>query len=184
MRRWIRPLRALGAVLVAALILWAMARHEIAELPARLDREKGGIMGVYYHGSAFQHLVGQRVDRMIAFNTTGSIHTRLQPDNFSVTWRGFVRTGKSERLCLEAGSAIVKLYLDERFAFDAGLPTGHEQRCIDFAESDRRARWHRIRVEYSENEGATHLMLLHDVPGHRKELVAVKPNDLCCAPVR
>lgn len=141
------------------------------------DRRLAGLRGDYYEGTKFEILRYTRVDPTIDFNwarqsplTTVPSQGQFSADNFSVRWRGQVRSRFSETYTFRTisddgvrlwvgGKKIIENWTDHAVATDAG------QIRLDAG------RWYPIVLEYYE-KGDVALIELHwSSASQRQEIV-------------
>ena len=148
-RNWRRSL-AVAAVALGAFMAWQMGQMYVT-------RGKG-LMGEYYSGTNFNRLVARRRDLSIDFNLRNAAPIRrLNFDNFSVRWTGFIRIpadGSYEFITRSDDG--VRLMIDDSLVIDKW--TVHRQ-AVDKVLLQLKAGSHPLKLEWFQRRGPATMQL-------------------------
>ncbi|MEM2990478.1 MAG: PA14 domain-containing protein, partial [Halobacteria archaeon] len=129
-----------------------------------------GLMGEYYDNMDLTNLKLTRLDPVVDFNWgSGSPHSSIAPDTFSVRWTGYVKVDRSETytfyVVTDDGSRV---WVDDTLIIDSWINQSTTERSgsIYLAEG-----WHKIKYEYYENTGSATARLLYSSPSTPKQVI-------------
>ncbi|MEM2924369.1 MAG: PA14 domain-containing protein [Methanocellales archaeon] len=129
-----------------------------------------GLMGEYYDNMDLTNLKLTRLDPVVDFNWgSGSPHSSIEADTFSVRWTGYVKVDRSETytfyVVTDDGSRV---WVDDTLIIDSWINQSTTERSgsIYLAEG-----WHKIKYEYYENTGSATARLLYSSPSTPKQVI-------------
>jgi uncharacterized protein YegL len=129
-----------------------------------------GLMGEYYDNKDLTNLKLTRLDPVVDFNWgSGSPHSSIAADTFSVRWTGYVKVDRSETytfyVVTDDGSRV---WIDDALVIDSWIDQGAtEQRGSIYLNEG----WHKLKYEYYENTGSATARLLYSSPSTPKQVI-------------
>lgn len=131
----------------------------VAARPASADSAvlKSGLMGEYFKGEAFEHLVLRQVDAEIFFDWQEGACPGGPWDHFSARWTGFLRVPKT-------GRYVIETVCDDGVRVSVGGTEVISQwsgrsLCVDSVALDLEEGLHEFRLEYLEEYGVATIIL-------------------------
>ena len=142
--------------------------------------KRGGLTGSYYRGADFKHLLAERVDRSIDIALSSKekkpnqlIHPSLPEGPASVRWAGEVEPDVTGDFTFQTFSNNgIKLWIDDRLVINHWRQGWLPWKDVAKVRLEAKRR-HKIRLEWSKDQGMETVQLLWKTPAPRSETTSL-----------
>ncbi|MCX8093167.1 MAG: glycoside hydrolase family 3 C-terminal domain-containing protein [Candidatus Goldbacteria bacterium] len=134
------------------------------------EKNKNGLTAEYYNGTDFEEKVITKIDSNIAYNwADGSPSKKINNDNFSVRWSGFIKPDKTGTYTfLTYTDDGVRLWIDNKLLIDDW--TIHPPKLNEGTIELNAGKIYSLKMEYYESGGGAVCHLKWKTPGKNNNI--------------